>query len=251
MTPAVSLPSSYRLVSLERTTSTNDEAKALAAAGAAAGTLVWARTQTAGRGRRGRAWTSPPGNLYISLILRPAAPIATAAQLGFIAALAVADACRDYAPEAAITFKWPNDVLLTGRKLAGILLESQGEAAGNLAWLVLGIGVNLAVYPVAVEYPATALSATGAEVMPEALLSTLAWRFCGWYERWQAGAGFAAIRAAWLARAHRLGRSMRVRLSDAALTGRFAGLDEDGALLLDTAAGRRRIASGEVFPAAS
>ncbi|HEY3919071.1 MAG TPA: biotin--[acetyl-CoA-carboxylase] ligase [Stellaceae bacterium] len=245
------MPPFYRLVGHERIASTSDDAKALAAAGAPAGTLVWARVQTAGHGRQGREWVSPAGNLYASLILRPAVPVAAAAQLGFVAALAVGEACLSAASEAAIEFKWPNDVLLAGRKLAGILLESQSKAQSGIDWLVLGIGVNLATYPVAVGYPATALAATGADIAPEAMLAALAAAFLRWYERWDEGAGFAAIRAAWLARARGLGQSIRVRLPTSTADGIFAGLDKDGALLLDSAAGRRRIAAGEVFPAAA
>ncbi|HEV8014358.1 MAG TPA: biotin--[acetyl-CoA-carboxylase] ligase [Stellaceae bacterium] len=249
MSLAAALPSFYRLVSHERVTSTSDEAKTLAAAGAPAGTLVWSRAQSAGRGRQGRGWVSPPGNFYASLVLRPAVPIATAVQLGFVAALAVGDACLARAPGAAISLKWPNDVLLAGRKLAGILLESQATASGALEWLVAGIGINLATYPVGIEYPATALSATGADVSAEAMLSALAAAFLGWYQRWRDGAGFATIRAEWLARAQGLGQPIRVRLPARTLDGIFAGLDSDGALLLDTAAGRQRVAAGEVFPA--
>lgn len=243
------LPSFYRLVSHERLASTSDEAKALAAAGARAGTLVWARAQSAGRGRHGRSWISPAGNFYASVILRPAVPVATAAQLAFVAALAVGDACLAVAPEAAIRLKWPNDVLLGGRKLAGILLESQATGGGALDWLVVGIGINLATYPIDVDYKATALAATGADAAPETMLETLAAALLDWYGRWENGDGFAAIRAAWLARADGLGQAIRVRLPNAVLEGVFAGLDTDGALLLDSAAGRRRIAAGEVFPA--
>lgn len=246
--PAV-LPSFYRLVSHERVASTSDEAKTLAISGAAAGTLVWARMQSAGRGRQGRGWVSPAGNLYASLILRPAVSVAAAAQLSFVAALAVGNACLAQAPEAAIAFKWPNDVLLGGRKLAGILLELQASAAGAIEWLVIGIGINLATYPVDVEFKATALSATGADAAPDAMLPVLAEAFLDWYERWQEGAGFATIRAAWLARAYGLGQPIRVRLPGSSLDGIFAGLDTDGTLLLDSPAGRRCIAAGEVFPA--
>jgi BirA family transcriptional regulator, biotin operon repressor / biotin---[acetyl-CoA-carboxylase] ligase len=248
MSPSASLPSFYRLVSHERIASTSDEAKALAGAGAPAGTIVWARAQSAGRGRQGREWVSPPGNLYASLILRPAVPVATAPQLGFLAALAAADACRAQAPEAAIALKWPNDVLLDGRKLAGILLESQSRSDGALDWLVLGIGINLATYPVDTDYPATALAATGADVNAETMLVALAASFLVWYERWRDGAGFATIRAEWLARAQGLGRPIQVRLPTETREGVFAGLDADGALLLDTGSGRQRIAAGEVFP---
>jgi BirA family biotin operon repressor/biotin-[acetyl-CoA-carboxylase] ligase len=249
MSLQASLRSFYRLVSHERIASTSDEAKALAQQGEPAGTLIWARTQTAGRGRQGRNWVSPAGNLYASLILRPAVPVAIAAQLGFVAAIAVADSCLSFAPEAAISLKWPNDVLLNGRKLAGLLLESQSRGDGMLDWLVLGIGINLATYPTDVEYPATALSATGADTGAEAMLGTLAASFLAWYERWRDGAGFATIRTEWLARARGIGQPIRVRLPGEMREGVFGGLDTDGALLLDTATGRQRIAAGEVFPA--
>jgi len=243
------LPPFYRLVSHERIASTSDEAKALAQQGEPAGTMVWARTQTAGRGRQDRGWVSPVGNFYASLILRPALPVATAAQLGFVAAIAVAEACLALAPEAAISLKWPNDVLLTGRKLAGLLLESQSRSDGALDWLVLGIGINLATYPVEVEYPATALAAIGTDTDAEAMLGALAVSFLVWYERWRDGAGFATIRKEWLARAQGLNQPIRVRLPGETREGVFGGLDTDGALLLDTGTGRQRIAAGEVFPA--
>ena len=250
MSAPASLPSFYRLVAHERIASTSDEAKRLAGEDAPAGTLVWARVQTAGRGRQGRQWVSPAGNFYASLILRPALPVATAAQLGFVAALAIADACLALAPDAAISLKWPNDVLLNGRKLAGLLLESQSRGDGMLDWLVLGIGINLATYPVEVEYPATALATTGADVDAEAMLGALGASFLAWYERWREGAGFATIRVEWLARAQGLNQPIRVRLPGETRVGMFAGLDSDGALLLDTGTGRQRIAAGEVFPAA-
>ena len=241
------LPPFYRLLSHARIASTSDEAKSLAAAGAPEGTLVWAREQSQGRGRQGRAWASPPGNLYASLILRPDVQALVAAQLSFVAAVAVGAACAELAPDAAIGFKWPNDVLLAGRKMAGILLESEAQPDGRLAWLVLGIGINLATYPVNAAYPATALSATGADVAPERMLSALGHHFLSWHERWQQGRGFATVRESWLARAQRLGQEIRVRLPRAELAGVFAGLDQDGALLLQTQAGARRIDAGEVF----
>lgn len=247
----MSLPPSYRLISRDRIASTSDEAKSLAAGGAPEGTLVWALQQTHGHGRHGRDWASPPGNFYASVILKPKVPVAVAAQLGFVAALAVGDACLDVAPGAAIAFKWPNDVLLAGRKVAGLLLESQAKPDGGLAWLVLGIGINLATYPVNAAYPATALSATGADVSPKAMLAALAAHLLRRYEQWDEGRGFAAVREAWLDRAHGLGQGIRVHLPKAEFPGIFAGLDADGALLLDTPTGRRRIEAGEVFPAAS
>jgi BirA family biotin operon repressor/biotin-[acetyl-CoA-carboxylase] ligase len=243
------LPPVFRLTAFDTLASTSDKARDLARAGAPEGTLVTARTQTAGRGRQGRHWVSEPGNLYLSLVLRPDAPVARAAQLGFAASLAVADALRRFAPRPAVTLKWPNDVLLGGKKLAGILLESEGDAGGRVRFVVLGIGVNLASHPPDSEFPATSLKAAASqEVAPEAFLAALAPALLVWYERWR-GDGFAGLRQAWLDRAAGLGQGLRARLANETVEGRFAGLDDDGMLLLDGPAGRRRIAAADVFPA--
>ncbi len=290
------LPGPFRLHTFERIDSTNDEARRRAAAGAPEFTLILAREQSAGRGRRGNAWISPAGNLHCSLLLRPSRSAAEAAQLGFAAALAaaetaehvlpvplrpsggrgrdpmrsigrerwVADECWNPPPHPdplrpqgrrgeagsahpAIALKWPNDVLLGGRKLAGILLESSAAGDG-LDYLVIGIGMNLASHPDDTPSPATSLAAWGAQVTPEAALPILGARILAWYEAWQKG--FAPLRAAWLARAGGLGAAIRVRLPDGEIEGRFDGLDEAGRLLLTTPGGRRAIAAGEVFPAA-
>ncbi|HEV2551533.1 MAG TPA: biotin--[acetyl-CoA-carboxylase] ligase [Stellaceae bacterium] len=248
MTAPPRLPPFYRLVAFDAIDSTNEEAKRRAREGAAGGLLLWAREQLAGRGRRGRSFSSPPGNLYMSVLLRPARPAVAAAQLSFAAALAVGEAAAALLPDAKrLCYKWPNDVLVDGRKLSGVLLESQAASEGRLDWLVIGIGVNLASYPEGLEFPAISLKAAGADVSVEALLTAVAERFLFWYERWRE-AGFAPLREAWLARAQGLGGDIRVRLQAGELLGRFAGLDEEGALLLDDATGRRRIAAGDVFP---
>ncbi len=250
MTAGSGLPACLRLQSFAELDSTNEEAKRQAASGAPAGTLIWARTQTAGRGRRGRAWVSVPGNLYLSLLLRPARPAGAAAQLGFAAALAVGEALLPLLPRVVdLAYKWPNDVLVAGRKISGILLESQAAGEGRIDWLVVGIGVNLVAFPTDSEYPATSMAAAGAApVALDALLEAVARAFHFWYERWLAE-GFEPLRAAWLARASGLGQAIRVRLPQGESQGRFAGLDEEGALLLDTDTVRRRITAGDVFPA--
>jgi BirA family biotin operon repressor/biotin-[acetyl-CoA-carboxylase] ligase len=249
MTAPPRLSPFYRLVSVAEIDSTNDEAKRRAGEGAAHGTLVWARAQSAGRGRRGRRFISPPGNLYLSILLRPDRPAASAAQLGFAAALALGDALAPLLPDPErLRYKWPNDVLIDGRKVSGILLESQAAGAGRLDWLIVGIGVNLASFPENVDYPAISLAAAAARaVTVEALLEALAGRFEAWYERWRQE-GFAPLRGAWLARARGVGEAIRVRLQGEEASGRFAGLDDDGALLLEDGATRRRIGAGDVFP---
>lgn len=244
------LPADYRLVFYDTLGSTNDEAKRLAGAGAAAGTLVWAAEQTAGRGRRGRRWLSPPGNLYASLILRPACSPDRAAQLGFVAALAVGEALGALVPalDAGISYKWPNDVLVGQRKIAGILLEWECGAGDAPAFLIVGFGINLVSAPPDAEFPATSLAAECAGApAPAAVLEAFAARFECWMRRWRE-AGFAPVRTAWRARAIALGEAIRVRLEAATLHGRFADLDEQGALLLETDGQRRRISAGDVFP---
>lgn len=214
--------------------STNREALRRIAAGAPHGAVVQARQQTAGRGRRGRAWISPPGNLYATLIVRPAdgAPVA---QLGFVAALAAGDALRIYAP---VRFKWPNDLMLDGRKLGGILVEAVGGAAA------VGIGVNIASAPEDTETPATHLPAG---VAPDALLDDIRAGFDVWYRRWRDD-GFEPLREAWLRHAVGLGEPIRARLARETVGGTFRGLDADGGLVLDCDDGRRRvIAAGDVF----
>jgi len=246
MPDLLDLPALYRLVALDQCASTNDEAKALARAGAPEGTLVWALAQTGGRGRRGRAWVSPPGNLYCSLVLRPAAAAATAAQLSFVAAVAVGEVVSTLVP-GSVKLKWPNDVLVEGAKVAGILLESEPRPVGGLDWLVLGIGINVRHHPPVTDYPCTDLARAGAGTVAAAdVLVALAGRFENWYRRWQAQ-GFAPVRAAWLNAAFGLGGRMTVRLSDGNFEAVLVDLDADGALVAQTEQGIRRVAAGDVF----
>lgn len=245
------LPPGFQLKAFDLVGSTNDEAKALARAGAAEGMLVWAKRQESGRGRRGRAWTSPEGNLYSSLVLRPGRPPGEAAQVSFVAALAIADTAAEVLPDgdAEVRCKWPNDVLIRGRKLSGILLESEPAADGSVGWLVLGVGINLRHFPESADYAATSLAAEGAPALaPGALLEIYAAHIARWYGIWKSS-GFGPIRKAWLGRARGLGEAIVVRLTDRTLHGTFADLDSDGILLLDPQDGgaRMRIAAGDVF----
>ena len=245
------LPAVFDLIELGDIASTNDEARRRAADGAPDGTLISARTQSAGRGRYGRNWSSPPGNLYLSLLLRPACAPGAALQLGFVAAVALGAALERRVAASALAFKWPNDVLLGGRKVAGILLESATTAGGTLDWLVIGMGVNLASFPAGTDFPATSLANDGYPApAPADVLGDFCAAFAGWRARWLAE-GFAPVRAAWLARAWRRGESIEVRLERERASGIFADLDEGGALVLQPPAGPLRLVSyGEVFPAA-
>lgn len=244
----------WRLEVFDSLDSTNEEVRRQAEAGAAEGLAVLARQQTAGRGRRGRSWESPPGNLFLSLLLRPKASPAAAATLSFLTAVALLEALDLAAVPAKLTCKWPNDVLVNGAKVAGILLESRTGPDGGLSWVTVGIGVNLAWHPpqgqlAGVPYPVTALAAHGIHVTPQDFTHWLLARYGYWYGRWQVE-GFAPVRAAWLARAQGLGQPVIVRLPDSELRGRFVALDDSGALLLELPDGRRQtVTAGDVFPA--
>jgi BirA family transcriptional regulator, biotin operon repressor / biotin---[acetyl-CoA-carboxylase] ligase len=244
------LPPGYRLVYYDAVGSTNDEAKRLARDGAPGQTCVWALEQTAGRGRRGHLWVSPRGNLYASLILRPDCPPHQAAQLGFVAALAIGGALGALLSDpAGLSYKWPNDVLVSGRKIAGILLESEMSALDKLPFLIVGVGINLVACPQLTEYPATSLSREGlGEISPATMLGEFCAQFASFEKRWREE-GFVPVRAAWLAHAGSRGELIRVRLEAADLYGRFLDIDEQGTLLLECAGERRRISAGEVFPA--
>jgi BirA family transcriptional regulator, biotin operon repressor / biotin---[acetyl-CoA-carboxylase] ligase len=244
------LPPGYRLVSFDSIGSTNDEANRLARGGAPEGTLVWALEQTAGRGRRGRVWVSPRGNLYASVILRPDSPPGRAAQLGFVTALALGDALRAKLPAiAGLSYKWPNDVLLRGQKLAGILLESEMGVGRDAAFVIVGVGVNLVSFPREADFPATSLSDEGLDPPPPSvLLEEFTRHFRSWLQRWRMS-GFTPVRQAWRAQAISIGDLIRVRLEATTLHGRFLDIDDEGALLLETAEEHRRISSGEIVSA--
>jgi len=224
----------------ERLGSTNDEARRLADSGAPHGTAVHADQQTAGRGRLTRRWFSPPGNLYLSIVLRLDLPPPRRVELGFLAALAVADGVDALLPrQVRATLKWPNDVLVRDGKIAGILVEQAGEA------LILGIGLNVLHAPSGVPYPVSTIVGCGGLATVDGTREKLLQALASWLAVWQQH-GFAPVRSAWLARAHPPGSALGVRLADRFVTGQFAGIDIDGALLLDTAQGRARIVAGDV-----
>lgn len=245
----IALPAGYVLIELDNIDSTNDEAKRRAEAGASDGTVIWAQQQAAGRGRRGRPWESPPGNLYCSLLLRPKQTHEVVMQLGFVAALALYDCLAAHAPDGvSVACKWPNDLLVGGRKCAGILMETAATGGRSQPdWSVLGFGLNVMNHPTQSEYPATSLNESGfPEVRLDMLLGEILHHFDAWRQRWLAF-GFSAVRDAWMARAFGLGEAITVRLHGETLHGTFADMDRDGALLVQVAAGQRRITAGDVF----
>lgn len=214
---------------------------ALAASGLEEGVWLRAERQTGGRGRLGRSWVSPPGNLYASTLVRIRPNDPPAATLAFVAAVALEETVSAYGPGMPV-LKWPNDVLIDGAKLSGILLERAGDA------VVIGIGVNLAHHPTDTDRRATSLAAHNVAVVPEDFVETLAEAFARWVECWR-GQGIDTIRRRWVAHAHPTGTPLNVRLPDGeAIDGLFDGLDMEGALILRLADGTRRVIhAGDVF----
>ena len=210
---------------------------------------VVAREQTVGRGRHGRVWSSPPGNLYASLLLINPGPPETCAQLGFVAGVALARAARAIAGgDERLALKWPNDLLFSGAKLSGLLLESTQLPDGRLA-CVIGFGVNCRSNPAGLAYPATNLSqALDRSIEPADIFGPLSTAMAETLESWAGGTIFATIRAQWLALCHGLGGPVRAKLAHQEITGIFRTIDATGRLVIKTAAGMQTIEAGDIFP---
>jgi BirA family biotin operon repressor/biotin-[acetyl-CoA-carboxylase] ligase len=246
----------YGLVAFDQTGSTNTEALACARQGDCRPSWFVTTRQTAGKGRRQRAWTAPTGNLASSVleILDVAPPVA--ATLGFAAGLAIEAALervsletrlRGGADRLKFTLKWPNDVLVGKAKLVGILLEAEAVANGRLA-VVVGIGTNVVAYPEGTPYPATSLAALGVHVGAEELFGALSETWAEFLGIWDNGRGFGEIRQSWLERAAGLGEPVSIQSGGSAVSGTFDTIDEAGCLIVRTAEGKRLpIAAGDVF----
>lgn len=236
------------ILALEEVDSTNAEARRRAAAGETGPLWITAQRQSAGRGRRGRSWETGAGNLAATYLFATDRPAIEAAQVSFVAALAVADLAAVYVTGAAISLKWPNDLMLAGVKAAGILVES-GARADHGLWVAVGIGVNLASAPQVSERAATTFAAHMRAPPPAVMeaLSTLSEALERWRGVWERS-GFPLIAEAWTARAHGIGERCVARLPHETLEGLAEGLDGDGALKLRLADGQvRRITAGDVF----
>ncbi len=244
------LPDGWRLIFRDVVDSTNDAAMALAREGACEGTVVWARRQTRGRGRQGRSWVSDAGNLYCSTIVRPICIPAVAATIGFVAALAAAETVAALPIRGDVRIKWPNDILIDGAKVAGILIEADMDASGTVIAMVIGIGINVANAPRSAEtrYPATSLDQVAKEpgVDPETVLGHLCAALDERMALWRRD-GFGPVRDRWLAMAFRLGETITVGTDGGVLRGRFEGLADDGALMLRDGNDLKRISAGDVL----
>lgn len=234
-----------RLFVLDETDSTNDEARRLIDSGERGPLWIVARQQTKGRGRLGREWVSPKGNLHASFIFGGFESVPVAPQLGFVAGVAAMRALRAVAGAQAFLLKWPNDLLLDRAKLGGILLECV-DRAGPIA--ILGIGVNIAEAPGDLPYAAVALSALGASApSPEAFFAALSDSLVDVLEIWRGGEGFSQIREEWLSRAAGIGEQIRIALTNETLDGKFDTIDASGRLVLTIDGKARAIEAGDVL----
>ncbi len=223
------------VVSLDQVDSTNAEAMRRVSAGERGPLWICAEQQTAGRGRSGRKWQSPSGNLFASLLVTLNCPLGLAQQLSLLAGIATIDAIRLAMADAApsdLRLKWPNDLMIGTAKVGGILIETTGPLADGAVVAVIGIGLNLAVAPEDITRPATSLADHGAHLERLTFLALLATTMRDWQTTWQDGNRFDLVRAAWLERGLTPGTAMSVHAGALHCHGVFAGLDVDGALLL-------------------
>ena len=243
MTPAAQ---SWRLTVHDELPSTSDLCRSLAQAGEPEGLAILARRQVQGRASHGRSWSSPPGNMYLSILLRPNTPIRQGGLWSLLAAVALADAVAPLLPDpSTLTLKWPNDLLLNGRKMAGILVDSHATQTGILDWLVIGLGLNLATAPQLPDRPSACLADATTPPPPETMAEHVLDRLAFWRDNFRRD-GFAPVRTAWLARARNLGSEVTLRQGANDIVGRFAGLGDDGSLLLDADGKISAFAAGEV-----
>jgi BirA family transcriptional regulator, biotin operon repressor / biotin---[acetyl-CoA-carboxylase] ligase len=208
---------------------------------------IWivAGEQTAGRGRHGRIWVSPPGNLHLTLLAPVRVPLRIQPKLGFAAGVALAVAAEKLLPSGALLrLKWPNDLLLDGGKVSGLLLEGHGQGRA----VAIGMGVNIVAHPQDTPYPAAHLGLRRPEITRDTFFSSLSSALAEELDSFSDGTGFPLTRQRWLARAAHLGQRIQVRQDADMLEGVFRDLDDEGQLLLETARGLLRIAAGDVFP---
>lgn len=233
----------WRVQVFGTTPSTQDLVRDLADTGEPEGLVIQALTQTKGRGRHGNGWISPMGNLYISKLLRPSCRADKAGQMAFVAALALSDAMDEVIGDGhAKTLKWPNDILIDGKKVSGILLESRLDKHGRIDYLIVGTGVNLFAPPEgAIGLDSVKKDRVAVNSFRDIYLDKLRARYISWQNE-----GFGQIREDWLKQAHGLGRDMSIRLPEITYRGVFEGIDENGTLIALVDGQKRIFTAGEV-----
>lgn len=234
----------WRVQVLGAVSSTQDMVRGLAETGEPEFLAIQSLQQSGGRGRHGNSWTSPMGNLYLSVLLRPRCSAGKAGQMAFVAALALSDAMDKVVDTAAHrkTLKWPNDILIDGKKVSGILLESSITDKGAVDYLIIGTGVNIFAAPEgAIGLDAVKSQAIFVNKFRDLYLAKLAVRYAEWKDK-----GFASMREAWLNLAHGVGQNMTIRLPEITYRGIFKGIDDHGALMAEIDGEPRTFTAGEV-----
>lgn len=244
------LPKNYKILTYDILASTNDEAKKLAEAGAEHGTIIFSKSQTKGRGRSGREWVSGVGNLFVSIIIRTNKNAEELSQAAFPVALAAREAIGKHISKTKkIELKWPNDILINGKKAGGILLESNIKPAKKTAdWLVVGIGINVKMKPAVNDVETTCLFLEGMKKgAAEEVLQSFINSFHKHFPTWEKN-GFKEIRTAWLKAAYGAKKNISVKTSTGKVTGKFETIDEKGFLVIKSDSGKKlTISTGDIF----
>ena len=243
----IKLPDFINVIKKESTGSTNEDIALLAKQGIAPWTVVQALVQTSGRGRHGKSWDSQIGNLFMSLLLRPDVNRVRWGELSLLSAITVASTLSDYIDNQIIQVKWPNDVLINGKKIAGILLEVSDSYVEEPS-VIVGIGINISKAPEKLEYPVTCINEyNSGHISVDDVLISLLHHFVCWFHIWE-DFGFGAIKDEWMRRAFKLDRSVSVETKNGVMAEyKFRGIDMEGAMLLDDENGnRRRLRAGKV-----
>ncbi len=232
----------WRIIRVALTGSTNDDVRNAAEAGEGEGLVIVAKQQSSGRGRQGRVWQSPEGNLYASILLKPTIPASEWPTYSFVVALAVHEAIKSVLPQSDVKLKWPNDVLVNDQKISGVLIETSGDA------LITGIGINVRHYPTDALYPCTSIATEGnAQAEVDQVLNNLLSALSHWHDVRQTK-GFEPVRTAWLTHARQGTLQVRLPQAETPLHGRMNGLDQHGNLLLRLEDGQERlISTGDVL----
>lgn len=235
------IPENYNFLEFAVIDSSNEEAKRLIKSGSIKqDTVILARSQTAGHGRYGRVWQSPLGNLYTSIIIKTEESWKSE-QISFVVAVAVGAVVEDILPKCSINYKWPNDILINGRKTSGILLEKIDN------WLVIGIGINIETIPDSVAIPVTSLKNEGAyNIDADEILQKLLYFFNKSLKMWK-NSGFSSIRGDWVKKAWKIGQEIKVNLGNETFSGTFTTISEDGVLEVEVSGEKRLVTAGEVF----
>jgi BirA family biotin operon repressor/biotin-[acetyl-CoA-carboxylase] ligase len=241
----------FNLIIFDEIDSTNEEAKRLVQSGVSGNFVIWAKSQSKGKGRNGKRWISPPGNFYLSLLIRPEFDLSVSSELSFVVAVAIGGALSNFLENSSkkIEYKWPNDVLINGKKLASILIETSAKSNSiSLDWLIIGVGLNIISSPVEVSGLATNLSDEGFDdLILNKFVDEFMKSFTIFYDIWLKE-GFSPIREKWLNNGVGIGEVITVSVGKDRVSGVFEDLTNEGCIKLSLPGGQMcYVSSEEIF----